>query len=137
MIAETTSDLQDHLLNLDSRVQSLQWKGSLQSAPSELKEIREEKASTEQYLNIYARVSEAIEAFKKTLSLGSDAHFASRLEQKSSAQARITTKAMLTEFQVKLLSSRKDFESQMKELDRRLYDLRKGATPYWGRSLHT
>jgi hypothetical protein len=63
MIAETTSDLQDHLLDLDSRVQSLQWKGSLQSAPSELEEIREEKASTEQCLNICAGVSEAIESF--------------------------------------------------------------------------
>ncbi|KAF4207306.1 hypothetical protein KXV55_002483 [Aspergillus fumigatus] len=123
MIAETTSDLQDHLLDLDSRVQSLQWKGSLQSAPNELEEIREEKASTEQCLNICAGVSEAIEAFEKNLSLGSDAHSASRVEQKSSAQARIITKAMLTEFQVKLLTSRKDFESRMKELDRRLHDL--------------
>ncbi|GAQ12182.1 hypothetical protein ALT_9503 [Aspergillus lentulus] len=122
MIAETTSDLQDHLLDLDSRVQSLQWKRSFQSAPNELEEIREEKASTEQCLNICAGVSEAIEAFEKNLSLGSDAHSAS-VEQKSSAQARITTKAMLTDFQVKLLTSRKDFESRMKELDRRLYDL--------------
>jgi hypothetical protein len=47
----------------------------------ELEEIREEKASTEQCLNICAGVSEAIEAFEKNLSLGSDAHFASRLEQ--------------------------------------------------------
>ncbi|GFG08403.1 hypothetical protein IFM5058_03906 [Aspergillus udagawae] len=123
MIAETTSDLQDHLLDLDSRVQSLQWKGSSRSSPSELEEIREEKASTEQCLNICAGVSEAIEAFEKKLSLGSDAHSASRLEQKSSAQARIITKAMLTDFQVKLSTSRKDFESRMKELDRRLYDL--------------
>lgn len=123
MIAETTSDLQDHLLDLDSRVQSLQWKGSPQSAPNELEEIREEKASTEQCLNICAGVSEAIEAFEKNLPLGSDAHSASRLEQKSSAQATMITKAMLTEFQVKLLSSRKDFESRMNELDRRLYDL--------------
>ncbi|GFF36467.1 hypothetical protein IFM46972_04905 [Aspergillus udagawae] len=30
---------------------------------------------------------------------------------------------MLTDFQVKLSTSRKDFESRMKELDRRLYDL--------------
>lgn len=66
MIAETTSDLQDHLLDLDSRVQSLQWKGSLQSAPNELEEIREERASTEQCLNICAEVSEAIEALKNT-----------------------------------------------------------------------
>jgi hypothetical protein len=123
IIADTTSDLQDHLLDLDSRVQSLQWKGSLQSIPNELEEIREEKASTEQCLNICAGVSEAIEAFEKNLSLGSDAHSASRLEQKSSSQARIITKAMLTDFQVKLLTSRKDLESRVKELDRRLYDL--------------
>ncbi|GFF97418.1 hypothetical protein IFM47457_11383 [Aspergillus lentulus] len=122
IIAETTSDLQDHLLDLDSRVQSLQWKRSFQSAPNELEEIREEKASTEQCLNICTGVSEAIEAFEKNLSLGSDAHSAS-VKQKSSAQVRITTKAMLTDFQVKLLTSRKDFKSRMKELDRRLYNL--------------
>ncbi|KAF7585733.1 hypothetical protein BBP40_010183 [Aspergillus hancockii] len=110
MIAETTSDPQDHLLNLDSRVQSLQWKGSLRGASNELEEIREEKASAEQCLNICAGVSEAIEAFEKNLSLGSDAHSAFRLEQRSSAQARIITKAMLTEFQVKLLTCRKEFE---------------------------
>jgi hypothetical protein len=74
-------------------------------------------------LNICAGVSEAIEAFEKNLSLGLDAPSASRLEQKSSAQARIITKAMITDFRVKLSTSRKDFQSRMKELDRRQYDL--------------
>jgi hypothetical protein len=40
-----------------------------------------------------------------------------------SRRPRIITKAMLTESQVKLLSSKKDFESWMKELHRRLYNL--------------
>jgi hypothetical protein len=48
--------------------------------PNKLKEIKEEKTSIEQCLNICAGVSEAIEAFKKNLSLGLDTYFASRLE---------------------------------------------------------
>jgi hypothetical protein len=44
---------------------------------------------------------------------------------------------MLTEFQVKLLSSRKDFESRMKELDRRLYDLSEKGPHLTGEEAHT
>jgi hypothetical protein len=74
-------------------------------------------------LNICAGVSEAIEVFEKNLARDSDARSASGSERKNAAQARIVTKSMPTEFQIKLLSSRKDFESRMKELDRRLHDL--------------
>lgn len=123
MIAETTSDLQDHLVDIDGRVRSLQKKESFRSASSELEEVTEEKASTEQCLYICAGVAAAIEAFEKDLASGTDARSASRSEHTNSAQARKITETMLTEFQVKLLSNRKAIESRLREIDRRLHDL--------------
>ncbi|THC91535.1 hypothetical protein EYZ11_008998 [Aspergillus tanneri] len=47
MIAEATSDLQDHLQGINERVESLEQKGPVQDSDADLSVIMEEKESTE------------------------------------------------------------------------------------------
>ncbi|KAA8646025.1 uncharacterized protein ATNIH1004_007447 [Aspergillus tanneri] len=99
MIAEATSDLQDHLQGINERVESLEQKGPVQDSDADLSVIMEEKESTEQCLAICSQVSRFIEAAQKRLPRGSHTDRTLSLESAWNKASDLTGKARTNVFE--------------------------------------
>ncbi|OOF95207.1 hypothetical protein ASPCADRAFT_406026 [Aspergillus carbonarius ITEM 5010] len=127
MIDEATSDLQEHLLEIEERLQSLnQQGGPVQGYNSlDLRDIREEKESTEQCLTICTHVAQVIAHFQKQLpqppSKGENVAipFASGNDD-IPGQSQNLTSAMLTDFGARVSSNSEALQARLMELTNRL-----------------
>ncbi|GLA67624.1 hypothetical protein AtubIFM54640_011307 [Aspergillus tubingensis] len=127
MIEEATSDLQEHLQDIEERLQSLdQHGGPVQRSDAFiLRDIREEKESTEQCLTICTRVAQVIAHLQKQLP-----QFHSKGENMSiqfgsgngdiSGQSHNLTSAMLTDFGARVSSNSEALQARLMELTNRL-----------------
>ncbi|GKZ51813.1 hypothetical protein AbraIFM66951_007339 [Aspergillus brasiliensis] len=127
MIEEATSDLQEHLLDIEERLQSLDQQGSpVQGSNTfDLRDIREEKESTEQCLTICTHVAQVIAHFQKQLpqlpSKGESisVSFGSGNDD-ISGQSQNLTSAMLTDFSARVSSNSEALQARLMELTNRL-----------------
>ncbi|KAE8381498.1 hypothetical protein BDV26DRAFT_78010 [Aspergillus bertholletiae] len=127
MIAEATSDLQEHLQGINERVKSIEETGHVQQSDIDLSVVREEKESTEQCLAICIQVSGYIEGAQK--SLPQDNHNVPMLTVKPASEkesdpqkAYRATDAMLTDFRNKLSLNSHALQARLSALDRQLKD---------------
>ncbi|PGH21291.1 hypothetical protein AJ80_03341 [Polytolypa hystricis UAMH7299] len=119
MIADTTSDLRDHLEVMDEKLEALQ-SGS-NHAPNAntnlLEEIREEKESTEQCLKACGQVSECIDKVQQQLL----PHDSPSRPVNNSRQAHKYTERILTDFKGRLTTNSAELKDRLKELDNRFH----------------
>lgn len=127
MIAEATSDLQDHLQEMEERVKTLQLPdGPVQNTDIlELREIKEEKESTEQFLVICAQVSNYIEGIPPRLPRDSHADGRILLEHETAAgsdphRAQKMTGTILADFKSRLATNSAELKARLKEPNDRL-----------------
>ncbi|KAE8358040.1 hypothetical protein BDV27DRAFT_75047 [Aspergillus caelatus] len=127
MIAEATSDLQDHLQGINDRVKSIEETGHVQHLDFDLSVVREEKESTEQCLAICTQVSSYIEGMQTRLPR--DSQNVPMLTVKPAShngfdptRPYIATDAMLTDFRHRLSLSSRNLEARLNTLDRQLKD---------------
>ncbi|KAB8225206.1 hypothetical protein BDV33DRAFT_164630 [Aspergillus novoparasiticus] len=127
MIAEATSDLQDHLQEINDRVKSIEETGHVQHSDIDLSIVREEKESTEQCLAICTQVSSYIEGMQ--MHLPRDSQNVPMLTVKpasdngfDSTKAYLATDAMLTDFRHKLSLNSRALQARLNTLDRQLND---------------
>ncbi|KAF5857760.1 hypothetical protein ETB97_005291 [Aspergillus alliaceus] len=129
MIADATSDLHDHLQEIDDRVRSMhQQSGYTQPPQIDVCEIKEEKESTEQCLAICAQVSEFIEGLQVYTSPRSLAENSSTYRSAKKAginfhQSEQTTDAMLEDFKARLSTQSASLKLRLVELNHCLKEL--------------
>ena len=129
MIRNTTSDLEEHLQEIDNKLQSL----SVQSAkiPSEdeaeRKQIQEERESTQQCLGICAQVSAHIDQVQsntfENISIPSDAYQVSTAALGNSNPARLLTRNTLKECKRGLNDTTSLLERQLQYINVRLQNI--------------
>jgi hypothetical protein len=129
MIANTTSDLQEHLQEVDNKLQSL----SLQSAKTsggdeaERQRIQEERESTQQCLSICAQVSTHIDRVQPNasgnISITSGADKVSTTTLGNFVPARLLTGKTLEECKKELTNTTSQLERQLQDINNRLQNL--------------
>ncbi|KAE8138871.1 hypothetical protein BDV38DRAFT_291896 [Aspergillus pseudotamarii] len=127
MIAEATSDLQDHLQGINDRVKSIEETGHVQHLDVDLSVVREEKESTEQCLLICTQVSNYIEGMQARLPRDSQnvpmlTVKPASLSGFDSTKAYIATDDMLNDFRHKLSLNARNLEARLNTLDHQLQD---------------
>ncbi|GCB28293.1 hypothetical protein AAWM_11178 [Aspergillus awamori] len=137
MIEEATSDLQEHLQNIEERLQSPEQHGGpvQRSDTFHLQDIREEKESTEQCLTICTHVAQVIAHFQQQLP-----QFHSKGENISiqfgsgnddiSGQSQNLTSAMLTDFGARVSSNSEALQARLMELTNRLRQMSEQGIMY-------
>jgi hypothetical protein len=122
MIDEATSDLQEHLVLIDERMQSLlAHEGPQNGHAPEVKDIKEEKEGIGQCLAICTEVSQLIEGFQSRQPPIDrfSTHASSRNGHVSSSVAD-TTNDLLVDFKQKLSMNTQDLKSRLLELENQL-----------------
>jgi hypothetical protein len=122
LIDEATSDLQEHLVLIDERMQSLlAHEGPQNGHAPEVKDIKEEKEGIGQCLAICTEVSQLIEGFQSRQPPidRSSTDASSRNGQVSSSVAD-TTNDLLVDFKQKLSMNTQDLKSRLLELENQL-----------------
>lgn len=122
LVEETKSDLRDHLKKIDERLQSLNQRAAPRDRDtSDVKDATEEKESTEQCLRIYQQVSEFIEHSHDQLSRNQygNGHVPPRPEIREglSHHGEIATKAMLSDFRLRVSENSTTLKARLTELD--------------------
>ncbi|OGM41919.1 hypothetical protein ABOM_009807 [Aspergillus bombycis] len=125
MIAEATSDLQDHLQGINERVRSIEETGHVPHSDIDLSIVREEKESTEQCLAICVQVSRYIEGAQ--MRLPQDSHNVPMLtlhpvssEGFDSTKAYRATDALLKDLRNKLSLNSQTLQARLSTLDSQL-----------------
>ncbi|KAF9887225.1 hypothetical protein FE257_010479 [Aspergillus nanangensis] len=138
MIGEATSDLREHLENIDERFQSLLQRESVHGREGiDLRDMTEDKESTEQCLRICAQVSEFIEDSHSHLSRddysGEDLPSNQEEDLTRSHGAKMATKAMLIDFRTRLSENSATLNARLTELNTKLQAFAREGTEYMGR----
>lgn len=133
MINEATSDLQEHLVLMDERMQSILAQGGPQIGQlAEVKDLKEEKEGIGQCLAICTEVSQLIDGFQsRQPPVDRSSNNASSKNAHFSSSAAATTNNLLVDFKQKLSMNTRDLESRLFELENQL-QTRKGK----GAGLH-
>jgi predicted nucleic acid-binding Zn-ribbon protein len=123
LITNTTTDLEDHLKEIDDKLQALSSKGSSLSSEDivERERVQEEKDSTKQCLTICAQVSEHISQVQPLAV--DDISAVSRVivgRVRGLSSARQATASALNECKEKLTSTASDLERHLHEMENRL-----------------
>lgn len=132
LITNTTSDLEDHLKEIDAKLQDLSSRGSNVSSEeiAERERVQEERDSTKQCLTICTQVSEHISQYEPVASGGVPSAQHVVVERlRGLILAKRMTSDVLNECKEKLTGTSKNLERHLHEIDARLRTLPlKGAT---------
>ena len=127
IIANTTSDLDEHLLAIDAKLQALSLQGQQISDEdaTERSRIQEEKQSAEQCLSICTAVSAHIEQVQATntfedISTPRDVHYVQLNTPKTPSSARLHTARSLTACKETISSSTSWLTKHLQDLDNKL-----------------
>src|SRR5271155_5986398 len=127
MISDTTSDLEEHLQEIETKLQTLPLRGDTISDEdaAERERIQVEKDSTKQCLVICAQVSEQLSQLRPNVFEDvSAAEFSHQVDITALAglipAKRITAK-VLQEFQEKLTNTTTGLQEHLRKIDNRLH----------------
>jgi hypothetical protein len=129
LITNTTTDLEEHLREIDNKLQTLSLQGASSSTEDthELQQIQEERDSTKQCLDICAQVSAHIEQVQPTvlenMSTPSGAYGGPGTKPEYPRSARLVTADAFNVCKVKLSSTTTQLESHLQDIDNRLRTL--------------
>jgi chromosome segregation ATPase len=129
MITNTTSDLEDHLQEIDNKLQTLSLQGARMSDEdaAERERIQEERDSTKQCLRVCAQVSEHMDQVQpnafEDVSTASDAHQAIVATLGDNISARRVTTNVFKECKEKLTNTTSELEEHLREINNRLQSL--------------
>jgi hypothetical protein len=126
MITNTTSDLEDHLQEIDNRLQTLFLQGTRMSDEdaAEREQILEERDSTKQCLTICAQVSEHLDRVRpnafEDVSATQDSHQKIVAALRGLTPAKRVTANVLKECKEMLINTTSQLEERLQKLDTRL-----------------
>jgi chromosome segregation ATPase len=126
MITNTTSDLEDHLQEIDKRLQTLYLQGARVSDEdaAEREQILEERDSTKQCLTICAQVSEHLDRVRPTvfedISAAPDSHQKIVTPLRGLIPSKQVTTKVLRECKEKLIDTAFKLEEHLHKIDNRL-----------------
>jgi hypothetical protein len=129
LITNTTTDLEDHLKEIDAKLQALSLKGSSVSDEdiAERERIQEEKDSTKQCLTICAQVSEHIGQVQplafEDVSTAEHTHQEIVARLRGLTSAKQVTANVLKECKERLTNATSNLERHLQEIENRLRTL--------------
>jgi len=134
LIAQTTSDLEDHLQEIEKRLDSLPSGDTVSLGDAaERERVQEEKESTKQCLAICAQFSQQVNQLRPNVFEDvSTADHLVQVDVSSSTEfnsAKQVTDGMLREFQEKLSTTTSKLEDHLKGIDKTLQSLPLGHPP--------
>ena len=133
MIENTTSDLQEHLENIDRTLESIQSQGHLNTPEdaADRQGIQEEKESTQQCLVICAKVSMHIEEFRsrvfENISTPTNGKQGPVTTLGNLVSASLTTNHALKECKETINDASNKLEMHLQTMENRLRSLRSGS----------
>jgi chromosome segregation ATPase len=134
LITNTTTDLQDHLKEIDAKLEVLSLQGSRISSEdaAERELVQEEKDSTKQCLTICALVSKHIDQVRplaiQDVSAAQHTHQVIVARLRSLISAKQVTNNVLKECQEKLTDTASDLERHLQEIENRQQTLSSQGT---------
>ena len=129
MITNTTSDLEDHLQEIEKKLQNLPLRGDTISDEdvAERERIQEEKDSTKQCLAICAQVSDQVSQLRpnvfEDVSAAKGSHQVDVSALGGLIPAKRVTAQVLQEFQEKLTNTTSNLKEHLQKIDHRLQTL--------------
>ena len=129
MIENTTSDLEDHLQEIDDKLQALTSQGATISREeaADIQKIREERDSTQQCLGICAQVSAHVDKIRanalENISTPPDANYISVTTLQDTISARLVTSNTLQDCKDKLKETTSELEKHLQDINNRLQNL--------------
>jgi chromosome segregation ATPase len=134
LIANTTSDLEDHLQEIEIKLQNLPLRGDTISDEdaAERERIQKEKDSTKQCLAVCAQFFEQVSQVRpnvfEDISAGKDAHQVDLSTLGGLIPAKRVTAKVLEEFQDKLTATTSDLKENLQKINNRLQRLSSPGT---------
>jgi hypothetical protein len=138
LITNTTSDLEDHLQEIERKLQNLPLRGDAISDEdaAERERIQKEKESTKQCLVICAQIFEQVSQVRpnvfEDISAAKDAHHVDISTLGGLIPAKRVTAKVLEEFQDKLTATTSDLEEHLQKINNRLQRLSSPGTRILG-----
>jgi DNA repair exonuclease SbcCD ATPase subunit len=129
MITNTTTDLEDHLKDIDAKLQALSLQGSKMSDEdaAERERVQEEKDSIKQCLTICAQVSKHIDQVQplafKDVTAAQNTHQVMVARLRGLISAKQVTADVLKECKERLTDTTLELERQLQEIENRLQTL--------------
>lgn len=138
LITNTTSDLEDHLQEIERKLQNLPLQGDTISDEdaAEREQIQKEKESTQQCLTICAQIFKQVSQVQpnvfEDISAAKDAHQVDISTLEGRIPAKRVTAKVLEEFQDKLTATTSDLQEHLQKINNRLQRLPSPGTRILG-----
>jgi len=138
LITNTTSDLEDHLQEIERKLQNLPLQGDMMSDEdaAEREQIQKEKESTKQCLDICAQVFKQVSQVQpnvfEDISAANDAHQVDISIFGGLIPAKRVTAKVLEEFQDKLTATTSNLQEHLQKINNRLQRLSSPGTRMLG-----